>query len=37
MVERYRQGKMIRPPELSGNPTISHLAAKQEELAKKMN
>jgi hypothetical protein len=29
-------GKLICPPELSGNPTSSHLAAKQEELAKEM-
>jgi hypothetical protein len=28
---------LIRPPELSGNPTSSHLVAKQEELAKEMN
>jgi hypothetical protein len=26
----------IHPPELSGNPTNSHLVAKQEELEKKM-
>jgi hypothetical protein len=31
------RGKLlIRPPELSSNPTSSHLAAKQEELTKKM-
>jgi hypothetical protein len=27
---------LIRPPELSGNPTNSHLAAKQEKLAKEI-
>jgi hypothetical protein len=32
MVEWYRQGKLlIRPPELSGNPTSSHLVANVEE------
>jgi hypothetical protein len=37
MVERYRQDKLpIRPPELTGNPTSSHLVAKQEVLAKKI-
>jgi hypothetical protein len=31
------RGKLlIRSPELSGNPTSSHLVAKQEELAKEM-
>jgi hypothetical protein len=29
-------GKLIHPPELSGNPTSSHLVAKQEELAKEI-
>jgi hypothetical protein len=29
-------GKLIRPPELSGSATSSHLIAKQEELSKKM-
>jgi hypothetical protein len=28
---------LIHPPELSDNPTSSHLVAKQEELAKKIN
>jgi hypothetical protein len=27
---------LIRPPELSGNPTGSHLVAKKEELVKEM-
>jgi hypothetical protein len=27
---------LIRPPELSGNPTTSYLVAKQDELAKEM-
>jgi hypothetical protein len=27
---------LIRPPELSSNPTGSHVVAKQEELAKEM-
>jgi hypothetical protein len=30
MVELHWQGKLIRPPELSGNPTSSHLVAKKE-------
>jgi hypothetical protein len=30
MVELYRQVKLIRPPQLSGNRTRSHLVAKQE-------
>jgi hypothetical protein len=29
-------GKLICRPELSGNPTSSHLAAKHEELAKEI-
>jgi hypothetical protein len=30
-------GKLLtRPPELSGNPTSSHIEAKQEELEKEM-
>jgi hypothetical protein len=37
MEEWYRQGKLlIRPPELSGNSTSSHLVAKQKELAKEI-
>jgi hypothetical protein len=33
MMEWYRQGKLqIRPPQLSGNPNSSHLAANQREL-----
>jgi hypothetical protein len=32
-----KRGKLkIHPPELSDNPTSSHLVAKQEELAKEM-
>jgi hypothetical protein len=33
-----QKGKLlVRPPELSANPTSSHLVAKQEELENKMN
>jgi hypothetical protein len=35
-VELYGQGKLIRPPELSGSLTSSNLVAKQEELAKEL-
>jgi hypothetical protein len=31
-----RKKLLIRPPELSGNPTSSHLVAKQEELEKEI-
>jgi hypothetical protein len=31
-----REKLLIHPPELSGNPTSSHLVAKQEILAKEM-
>jgi hypothetical protein len=30
------RGKLIHPPELSGNPTSSHLVARQEKLANKI-
>jgi hypothetical protein len=37
-VEWYRQGKfLIRPLELSGKPTSSHLVGKQEELGERNN
>jgi hypothetical protein len=33
MAESYQQGKLlIRPPEISGSPTSSHLMANQEKL-----
>jgi hypothetical protein len=32
-----REKHLIHAPELSGNPTSSHLVAKQEELVKEMN
>jgi hypothetical protein len=31
IVELYRQGKVIRPPQLSENPTNSNLVANQED------
>jgi hypothetical protein len=36
MVELYRQAKLIRPPNLCGNPTSSHVVAKKEELVKEI-
>jgi hypothetical protein len=35
-VEGYRQGKLIRQPQSSGNPISSHLVEKQKELEKKI-
>jgi hypothetical protein len=37
MVELYRQGKLIYPPELSRNPSSNHLVAKQEKLGEGNN